>query len=116
MKIESVDAFVKAKVEPRHRDVVAAIRAVMADPALKVREGFSYAMPVWQGERTVAYLTAGKKDVTLGFIRGDRFEDKYALLKGKGKSTRHLKFTDAGEVKKPVIAYYLRQALKLNKE
>ena len=70
MKIDSVDAFVKAKVEPRHRDVVAAIRAVIADPALKVKEAFSYAMAVWRGERTVAYLTAGKKDVTLGFIRG----------------------------------------------
>jgi hypothetical protein len=116
VKIDSVDAFVKAKVQPEHREVVGAIRAVMRGRALKVTEEFSYRMPVWKAGGIVAYLSAGKKAVTLGFVRGNRFEDKYALLKGRGKSSRHLKFRSADDVKKSVLVYYVRQALKLNKE
>jgi hypothetical protein len=114
--IDSVDKFVKTKVPRERRATVAAIRARMGEIAPRAAETFSYMMPVWKVGGIVAYLTASKRDVTLGFVGGDRFEDRYGLLKGGGKSTRHLKFKAPEDVKTTVLSYYVKQALKHDRE
>jgi uncharacterized protein len=112
MTIETVDAFVKAKVKPEFRPIVAAIRKVMRARAPKAEEAISYGMPVWKGKRIFAFIGSTKNDVKLGFSRGLRFEDKYKLLAGRGRASRHLRFKTGDEVKTPILGYYIRQALK----
>jgi hypothetical protein len=62
----------------------------------------------------LAVISPTKKDITFAFSRGAQFEDKYSLLKGVGKSSKHIKFKNAGGVNKEVLEYYIKQALEFD--
>ena len=114
VKYSTVDEFVAGKVLPEFREIVELIRAYMRELAPGVQELISYGIPAYKGKRILAVISPTKKDITFAFSRGSQFEDKYDLLKGVGKSSKHIKFKKAGDVKKEVLAYYIRQALELD--
>ena len=114
VKYSTVDEFVAGKVLPEFREIVKSIRAYMRELAPDVQEMISYGIPAYKGKRILAVISPTKKDITFAFSRGVQFEDKYGLLKGAGKSSKHIKFKRAGEMKKEVLAYYIRQALELD--
>jgi len=107
----TVDEFVKSKVLPEYRDVVELIRQYMRELAPKVQEMISYGIPAYKGQRILAVISPSKKGITFSFSRGAQFEDSYNLLKGAGKSSKHLKLKNLGEVKEEVMEYYIKQAL-----
>jgi hypothetical protein len=112
----SIDKFVEAKVAPEFRPVVAAIRSLMKEWAPDAEEVISYGMPVYRGNKIFAWINPPIKDVTVGFSRGAQMEDRYALLRGTAKGgARHVKMKNIGEVNKPALKYYIRQAVKLDK-
>ena len=111
----SVDEFVKQRVLPEHRDIVAMIRQLMREVAPGAKEGISYGIPVWKGKRIFAVISPTKKDITFSFSRGAQFEDKYDLLRGVGKSSKHIKIKNVSDVSKTALRYYIRQALKFDK-
>lgn len=113
-KYKTVDAYVKGEVKPEHRPIVASIRAAIREAAPKAAEMISYGIPLWRGNSHIAFIGSVKNDIKLGFVRGLKFEDKYKLLKGRGKVTRHLVFKTPGDVKKTMLRYYIRQAVKLD--
>jgi len=115
-KIDTVDDFVRQKVALEFAPVVALLRQVMGEVAPGAVETISYGMPVWKGNRIFAFISPTKKDVTLGFSRGTRFEDRYGLLGGRGRVSRHLKFRTVEAIKKTVLRYYIRQALQLDEQ
>jgi len=49
--------------------------------------------------------------IDLGFLKGVHLDDRYGALKGKGKVMRVLSLN---KMDKPLICYYLDQAIKLN--
>jgi uncharacterized protein YdhG (YjbR/CyaY superfamily) len=106
-----VDEFVASKVLPEFREVVELIRDYMREMAPEAQESISYGIPAYKRKRIFAVISPTKKDITLSFSRGVQFEDRYGLLKGAGKSSRHVKFKRVGEVQREVLAYYLQQAL-----
>jgi hypothetical protein len=111
----TVDEFVKAKVPPELRPVVAAIRELMRECAPKVKEEFSYGMPVYKLKGLFAWINPPKKEVTFSFTRGDQIEDRYGLLRGTAKAgARHVKMKSLGDVNKPALTYYIKQAVKLD--
>jgi hypothetical protein len=110
----SVNEFVNGRVLPEFREVVELIRANMREMAPGVQEMISYGIPAYKGKRILAVISPTKKDITFSFSRGSQFEDKYGMLKGVGKSSKHIKFKKAGDVKKEVLAYYIRQALEFD--
>ena len=110
----TVDEFVQSRVLPQYRDVVQLIRRYMREMAPDAKEVFSYGMPCWKGRWIFAFVSQGQKGITLSFVRGHDFEDGYALLKGVGKSARHLKYRSVDKMDKEVLAYYVRQALDLD--
>ena len=114
VRYSSVDEFVEGKVLPEFREIVELIRAYMRELAPGVQEMISYGIPAYKGKRILAVISPTKKDITFSFSRGSQFEDKYNLLRGVGKSSKHIKFKKAGDVKKEVLAYYIRQALELD--
>lgn len=112
---KTVDALVQADADATLLPVIAAVRAEMRSAAPKVEEFVGYSMPMWRGRSHLAFMSSIRKDVKLGFVRGLRMEDRYKLLKGKGKVTRHLIFKALDDVKPAVLRYYVRQAVALDK-
>lgn len=112
----TVDEFVEKKVRPEFRPVVAAIRSLMKEYALRAQEVISYGIPMYYGlKRPLAWITPGKTGITFGFQRGAYFEDRYGLLRGSGKHAKHVRMKNLAEVNRPALKYYTRQALKLDR-
>jgi hypothetical protein len=110
----TVDEFVQAKVLPQFRDVVALIRQLMREMAPDARETISYGIPAYKKKHILAVISPTKKDITLAFGRGAEFKDKYGMLKGAGKLSRHIKIKSLDTVNPEALKYYIRQAVELD--
>jgi hypothetical protein len=110
----TVDEFVKHRVLPEHQDIVAALRQLVRETAPDAKELMSYGIPVWRGKRIFAVISPTKKDITFAFSRGAEFEDKYKLLQGVGKVSKHIKLRSLKDVNKGALRYYIKQALKFD--
>jgi hypothetical protein len=62
----------------------------------------------------VAVISPTKKDITFAFSRGAEFEDKYGLLQGVGKVSKHVKIKNLEDVNIEALRYYINQALALD--
>ena len=74
----------------------------------------SYGIPAYKGRRILAVISPTKKDITFSFSRGAEFEDRYGLLRGKGKISKHIKIKNILDVNKDALRYYIRQALEFD--
>ncbi len=110
----TVDEFVQAKVLPEFHPIVALIRDLMKECAPEATELVSYGIPAYKVRRIIAVISPTKKDITFSFSRGSQFEDKYNLLRGVGKSSKHIKIKKVEEANKDVLRYYIRQALEFD--
>lgn len=110
----TVDEFVEAKVLPELHPIVALIRALMKECAPQAQELVSYGLPAYQARRIIAIISPTKKDITFSFSRGAQFEDPYGLLRGSGKSSKHVKIKDVATANQEALRYYIRQALELD--
>jgi hypothetical protein len=111
----TVDEFVESKVLTEFRPVVAALRALMKEYAPRAKEMMSYGLPMYIQRLTVAWISPSKTGITFSFMRGAAFEDRYGLLRGAAKHARYVKMKNLGEVNKPALRYYIKQALKFDK-
>jgi len=111
-----VDEFVKARVLPELQPVAEMIRGLVREVAPEASEGISYEIPAWRVRRIIAVISPTKRDITFSFSRGAQFEDKYGLLRGVGKSSKHAKIKNLDGVNKEALRYYIRQALELDKK
>ncbi len=112
----TVDEFVKHRVLPEHQDIVAMLRQLMRETAPGAQEVISYGILAWKGKRMLAVVSPTKQDITFAFSRGAAFEDKYGLLQGVGTISKHVKLKSLGDVNKSALRYYIKQALKFDKE
>ncbi len=112
MEAMSVDDFIQAKVLPEFHPVVAMIRELMKECAPQSKEFISYGIPAYKMKRIFAVISPTKKDITLSFSRGAQFEDKYGLLKGVGKSSKHVKIKTLAGANREALRYYIGQALE----
>jgi hypothetical protein len=109
-----VDEFVKTKVRPDQQEIVAMIRTLMRESAPDAEEVISYGIPAWKGNRIIAVLNPSKTRVTFAFSHGAEFTDKYGLLEGVGKVSRHVKIKSLKDVNKAALKDYIKQALELD--
>jgi hypothetical protein len=116
MEKTTVDDFVITKVLPEFHPIVAMIRELMKEYAPEVQEIISYGIPSYRAKRIIAVISPTKKDITFAFLRGADFEDKYGLLKGVGKVSKHVKLKKLADVNQDALRYYIRQALELDKK
>ena len=109
------DEFVKHKVSPEHRATVAAIRRLMREAAPGAKEVIAYGTLGWKNQGIIAVINPTKKYVTVAFLRGAEFEDKYGMLGGVGKAQKlvKIKYTDVNTI---ALRYYIRQAVKFDKK
>jgi hypothetical protein len=114
MTASGVDQFVETRVLPEFRPVVAMIRELMREVAPQVQEVIAYGIPAYRGRKILAVVSPTKKDITLSLSRGAQMEDRYRLLRGVGRSSRHMKIKSVGQIDRRVLRYYIRQAVKLD--
>ena len=112
---EEVDKFVKNRILPQYHAIVTMLRELFHEMAPNAQEGIYYNLPMYKGNKIFAFISPTKKDITLGFTHGVEFEDKYGLLKGTGKSGKHVKIKNLDSLNKDAIIYYLNQALELDR-
>jgi hypothetical protein len=112
----TVDEFVKQKVLPEHQEIVALIRQLMREMAPDAKEGISYGIPVWKVKRIIAVISPTKKDITFAFSRGAEFEDRYGLLRGVGKVSKHIKIKSLEDANIDALRYYIKQALEFDEK
>jgi len=110
----TVDEFVKRRVLPEFRNIVAMIRKIMQEIAPAAQEAIAYGIPVWKCSKIFAVLSPTKKDITVSFTHGRSFKDKYRLLRGVGKVSKHIKFKRVEGVRKNVLRYYVKQAVQFD--
>jgi hypothetical protein len=110
----TVDDFVKTRVLPELQPIVAMLRELMNECAPNLKEAISYGIPAYKGKRILAVISPTKKDITFSFSRGTQMEDKYGLLRGVGKSSRHVKIKTLAKANKEALPYYIQQALELD--
>ena len=111
---KQVDEFVKSRVLPQFHGIVTMIRELMREMALHAKEGISYGIPSWKGNKMLAVISPTKKDITFAFSRGAEFKDEYGLLRGVGKVSKHVKIKSLDEVNKEALEYYIKQALEFD--
>ncbi len=111
MEKMSVDEFVQAKVLPELQPVVGMIRELMKECAPQAEELISYGIPAYRIKRIVAVISPTKKDITFSFSRGAQFEDPYGLLRGVGKSSKHVKLKNTQSANLEALRYYIQQAV-----
>jgi len=114
MEKMTVDDFVKTKVLPEFQPVVALIRELMRECAPSAQETISYGIPAFKAKRILAVISPTKKDITFAFSRGAEFEDRYGLLRGVGKVSKHVKIKNLAQVNEEALRYYIQQALELD--
>lgn len=112
--MDPVDEFIKTRVLPEFHDVVNAIRQLMREVAPEIAEVISYGIPAYKGKRMLAVISPTKKDITFAFSRGVEFEEKYDLLQGVGKVSKHIKLKSVDDIDKEVLTYYIKQAIELD--
>ena len=110
----TVDDFVETKVLPEFHPVVAKIQALMKECAPGAQEIVSYGIPAYRAKRILAVISPTKKDITFAFSRGAEFEDKYGLLRGVGKVSKHVKLKNLAALNEDALRYYIEQALELD--
>lgn len=108
----TVDEFVDARVLPEFRDVVAMLRALMRECVPNVTEQVMYGIPMFKAKGVLAWISPTKRDITFGFTFGVEFEDKYGLLKGRGKIARNVKIRKLADTNQEALRYYIEQALE----
>ncbi len=114
MENDAVDEFIRTKVLPEFRPVVALIRDLIRECAPEAKEVISYGIPAYRLKRIIAVISPTKKDITLSFSRGAEFEDEYGLLNGVGKSSKHVKIKSVASANKDALRYYIRQAVEFD--
>jgi hypothetical protein len=110
--MNEVDEFVAHKVLPEFHDIVAMLRELMRECAPHATEKVSYGLPMWIVRRPLAWISPTKQDITFGFTFGAEFEDKYGLLRGRGKNAKHVKIKRLADANEEALRYYIKQALE----
>ncbi len=110
----TVDEFVEKRVLPEHRDTVAKIRELMRRDARDAEEVISYGIPAYRRKRIIAVISPTKKDITFSFSRGAQMEDRYGMLRGEGKSSKHIKIKSPADFNATAVRYYVKQAIALD--
>ena len=99
---------------PEFQSVVAMLRELMREMAPDAQEIISYGIPAYKGKRMLAVISPTKKDITFAFSRGAEFEDKYDLLQGVGKASKHVKIKHLADANQDALHYYIQQALEFD--
>jgi hypothetical protein len=90
------------------------LRRLVRENAPGTTEIMFRGVPAFKGKGILAVISPTRKDITFSFSKGAAFKDRYGLLRGAGKISRHLKIRSPEAVSPAALRYYLKQALDLD--
>jgi hypothetical protein len=111
----TVGEFVRHKVSAEQRETVETIRGVIRQAVPEAKEVIAFGTLGWKSKGMLAVINPTKKYVTVAFMRGADFEDKYGMLEGVGRVRKLFKIKYA-DVNKNALRYYIKQPVKFDKE
>jgi hypothetical protein len=115
MSSKDVDEYVEAKLAAQHQGTVKRLRELMSECAPDASEVITYGSPAWRGNKILAIISPSKTHITFAFERGAEFEDRYGLLTGVGKHTRHVKLKNLEAINEVALRDYIDQAVRLDR-
>jgi hypothetical protein len=107
----TVDEFVESNVPLELQPIVAMLRELMREMAPYATEEISYGYLCIKAGKYLPSSTRQRRILLSAFPLGGEFEDKFNLLRGKGKVSKHVKIKNLQSVNKDALRYYIRQAL-----
>ena len=106
--------FVQTRVLPEYREIVTMLRGLMKEMDPEIKEVISYGILAFKKIHIIAVMNPTKKDITFAFSQGAKLKDKYGLLKGVGRVSKHLKLKKPDSIDREVLKYYIRLAIDLD--
>lgn len=89
------------KLESPQKEICLKLRTVLSTHLPDLCEEFNWGVPVYAGGKI--YIVALQDHVNLGFALKDLPAEKQALLKGSGKTMKHLSFYSLDEIDEKII-------------
>ncbi len=116
-KAKTVEGFIEG-LDAEKAEIVRQVRKVVKAAAPDASEAIKWAQPVYEVNGPFAYLQAHSGHVNFGFWRGVELDDPEGLLQGTGEKMRHVKLSEASEVKaqQDQFTAWVQQAVQLNIE
>ena len=114
MTAMTVDEFVKKKVPPQFREIVAELRALMRKHAPQAEELIYYGLPMYRLARPIAWISPSKSGITMGFRAGRFFDDRYGLLKSASRHSKNVQMKSMADINRAALRSYIKQAVELD--
>ena len=114
---DALAAFLDARVQPQHREIVRRMVTQFAEIApeamLRMRGGTEkyFPVPVLRLTRDIAAISPSRAGVTLSFTEGASFDDPSGLLGGSGNKSRTIRVSRIEDYPEAPVAGYIRQAV-----
>lgn len=101
---EKVDEYIE-KQKPPQKEICEKLRKIILKTFPKINEEMKMGVPWYEGKY---YIVGLKESVNLGFSVNGLSEKDKDSFKGTGKSMRHLKFKQTGEIDEGKIIELLK--------
>jgi uncharacterized protein YdeI (YjbR/CyaY-like superfamily) len=99
------------------RGEIQKLRSILLECGLE--EELKWGKPCFMFEgKNVAIIQPFKAHCSLMFFKGALFEDSHGLLREQGQNTQsalRLEFTNEGQIKRPILRSYVKQAIQVEK-
>ena len=102
-----VDRYIKKQKSPQ-KEICAKLRKIILKTLPGIKEEFKMGVP-WYGSY---YIVALKDHVNMGFCIDGLSKKDLALLEGKGKTMRHMKFFSTDDIDEKKITLLLKHVKK----
>ncbi len=107
---EKVTQYIENSIESQ-QSILIELRNLIHSLTPNVSEQYKWSRPVYAIDKDFCYLKTTKKHVTLGFFEFEKIETNKHLIEGSGKSMRHIKLSDVGEIEQLNIARMIQEVL-----
>jgi hypothetical protein len=114
--VKVIDAYVQRK-NAALQNLALELRKLVKKTLPASREAINpWGVPTFDLEGPLAIMMIGKNHITFGLIRGTSLTDSKGLLEGTGKNLRHVKLSDAAQLRNPHLHKLIIEAAALNRK
>ena len=110
--MDNVTSYIES-VDDNLKPVVLKLRKILVEASPNIKEEIKWGVPTYSLNKNICSIMAHKNHVNLQIFRGADIKDSH-YLDGTGKSMRHLKFKQQGEMNIDVINKIIAQAIKID--
>lgn len=107
---EITDYINKANAE--QIEIMETLRQIIHDSVPETIEEIKWNMPVFKKNKTFTYFCFFKHHINMGFYNFENLSDPNNLLKGEGKTMRHIKIKTLEEIEEQQISIWLKESIQ----